>query len=105
MLEDLTKSMFAENVDSMFHLRHGTDQPLALELVELREGAPQSDYERFSLFFKGPRAVLLPQRSYELEHPNLGTFLLFLVPIRQDENGTYYESVFYRSTRQKASNE
>jgi hypothetical protein len=102
MLENLTKSMLAENVNSTFTLRHGTGQPLALELVELREAAPQSDYERFSLFFKGPRAVLLPQRSYEIEHPNLGTFLLFLVPIKQDENGTYYESVFYRSTGQKA---
>jgi hypothetical protein len=102
MLENLTKSMFAENLNSTFNLRRGTDQPLVLELVELREGAPQSDYERFSLFFKGPRSVLLPQRSYELEHPNLGTFTLFLVPIKQDENGTYYESVFYRSTRQKA---
>jgi len=104
MLENLTKSMFAENVHSMFNVRHGAGQPqpLALELVELREGTPQSDYERFSLFFRGPRSVLLPQSSYELEHPNLGTFLLFLVPIRQDENGTYYESVFYRSTRQKA---
>ncbi len=56
MLENLTKSMFAENVHSMFNLRHGTDQPLALELVELREAAPQSDYERFSsrtLWFPG----------------------------------------------------
>ena len=102
MLENLTKSMFAENVNSTFNLRHETGQPLALELVELREGAPQSDYERVSLFFKGPRAVVLPQRSYELEHPNLGTFVLFLVPIKQDENGTYYESVFNRLTRQKA---
>src|ERR1700756_1778383 len=54
MLEDLTKSMFAENVNSTFNLRHGAGQPLALELVELREAAPQSDYERFSLFFRGP---------------------------------------------------
>ena len=102
MLENLTKSIFAENVNSSFNMRHETGQPLALELVELREGAPQSDYERFSLFFKGPRAVVLPQRSYELEHPKLGTFILFLVPIKQDENGTYYESVFNRLTRQKA---
>ena len=40
MLENLTKSMFAENVHSMFNVRQGTGQPVALELVELREGAP-----------------------------------------------------------------
>ncbi len=53
MLENLTKSIFAENVNSSFNMRHETGQPLALELVELREGAPQSDYERFFFIFQG----------------------------------------------------
>lgn len=102
MLEDVTKSMFAENLNSRFTLRQETGQSVPLELVEFREGAPHPKYEQFSLSFRGPRAVLLPQRSYELEHPKLGTFLLFLVPIKQDENGTYYESVFSRLAPQKA---
>ena len=102
MLEDVTKAMFAENVNSTFNLRQETGQPVALELVELCEGAPHPKYEQFSLFFRGPRAVLLPQRTYEVDHAKLGQFLLFLVPIKQDENGIYYESVFSRSIPQKA---
>jgi|SRR5580700_10970352 hypothetical protein len=101
MLEDLTKSMFAENVNSTFNLRQEVGEPLVLELVEIREGAPHPQYEQFSLFFRGPRAVLLPQRTYEFEHAKLGTFLLFLVPVKQDENGVYYEAAFSRVAPQK----
>jgi len=73
-----------------------------LELVEFREGAPHPHYEQFSLFFRGPGDVLLPQRTYEFEHAKLGTFVLFLVPIKQDENGVYYEAAFSRLAAQKA---
>lgn len=101
MLENLTKSMFTENVNSTFYVRHGASQPLELALIECREGVAGPDYEHFSLLFKGPRAVLLSQRTYELEHPILGAFPLFLVPIKQDDSGTYYESVFNRMIRRK----
>ncbi len=100
MLETITKSMFAENVNSTFHLQNETGQPLELVLIECREGVATSKYEQFSLMFKGPNTAL-PQRTYELAHPVLGTFALFLVPVRQDINGTYYESVFNRLIRQK----
>jgi hypothetical protein len=101
MLESPTKAMFAENVNSTFHLLHGDGQPLTLELIECREGIVSPDSELFSLLFRGPKAAL-PQRTYEVEHPALGRFPLFLVPIKQDDNGTYYESVFNRLVRQKA---
>ncbi len=103
MLEDVTKAMFAENVNSTFNLRQETGPPVPLELVELQEGAPHPKYEHFSLLFRGPRAVLLPQRTYEVDHMKLGTFLLFVVPIKQDENGIYYGSAFSRSAPQKAA--
>ena len=103
MLEDVTKAMFAENVNSTFNLRPETGPPVPLELIELQAGTPHPKYEQFSLLFRGPRAVPLPQRTYEVEHAKLGTFLLFVVPIKQDENGIYYESVFSRSASQKAA--
>ena len=52
--------------------------------------------------FKGPKTIVLSQRTYELEHPVLGKFPLFLVPVKQDTDGTYYESVFNRLIPQKA---
>ena len=101
MLETLTSSMFAANVNSTFQVRHQAGEPVALELVEYREGVSQPGYEHFSLLFKGPRTVVLPQQTYQMEHPVLGTFALFLVPVRQDENATYYESVFNRLLQQR----
>jgi len=102
MLENLTKAMFAASVNSTFQLRTGAGQALTLELTECQDGVIRSDYENFALLFKGPRDVVLPQSIYELEHPALGTLALFLVPIKQDDKGTYYESVFNRLIRQKA---
>jgi hypothetical protein len=49
----------------------------------------------------GPRGLprltstpLLPQRIYRLEHAELDTLELYLVPIAQDASGTRYEPVF-----------
>ncbi len=43
--------------------------------------------ERFSLFFDGPGDLQLPQRTYELEHEQLGSLDIFLVTIARDERG------------------
>jgi hypothetical protein len=100
MLEDVTKAMFAENVNTTFNLRQETGPAIPLELIELREGAPHPKFEQFSLLFRGPREASLPQRTYTVDHATLGMFLLFVVPIRQDDNGIYYEAVFSRSAPQ-----
>jgi len=102
MLETLTSSMFAASVNSTFQVRHEAGELVALELVEYREGVSQPGYEHFSLLFKGPRTVVLPQQTYQVEHPVLGTFALFLVPVREDENATYYESLFNRLQQRRA---
>src|SRR5713226_6985949 len=47
---------------------------------------PQTGRECFSLLFRGG-SVALPQHSYKIEHPSLGTFQLFLVPGGPDDNG------------------
>src|SRR5260370_41116446 len=47
---------------------------------------PQTGRECFSLLFRGG-SVALPQHTYKLEHPSLGTFPLFLVPGKPDDNG------------------
>ncbi len=37
---------------------------------------------------------LLPQLTYDVQHPQLGKFPLFLVPIRKKREGLQYEAVF-----------
>jgi hypothetical protein len=37
---------------------------------------------------------LAVQQIYQVEHPTLGSFELFLVPVGPDEQGMCYEAVF-----------
>jgi hypothetical protein len=54
--------------------------------------------ERFSLIFRGPKDKPLKQDSYTMKHHNLGTLLIFLVPMGSDKKGTglRYEAVVSR---------
>lgn len=48
----------------------------------------------FSLFFVGPASLPLGQGTYFLNHPALGTFPLFIVPIAGDAEQRQYQAVF-----------
>jgi ribosomal protein S18 acetylase RimI-like enzyme len=69
---------------------------LDLELVEVSPLRVTPQQEIFALVLRGPVDRLLPQQIYALEHATLGACDLFLVPIRQDPAGIYYEAVFNR---------
>ena len=94
----LTVSDFRLHMGSGFRLY--ADDVLEVELVEVddvggRSGvAPEGPRAPFSVVFLGPRDPVLPQRIYRLEHDELGTLDLFLVPIGRDDAGVRYEAVF-----------
>ena len=48
----------------------------------------------FSLIFHGPSGPALPQDTYRVEHPQLGAFPLFLVPIGPDRDDARYQAIF-----------
>jgi len=87
-------STFAEHVNSAFRLLH---QPATteLELVDVSDGSTDG-HVNFTLLFRGPGEPLLPQQIYPVEHDRLGRFDLFIVPVRRDARGLYYEAVFNR---------
>jgi hypothetical protein len=98
MPEKLTQEVFARQLHSKFRVRAETPRPVELELVEVKgwysQTMEQGGMERFSLFFTGPADILLPQQSYPLEHEQLGTLDIFLVPVARTEEGLRYEAVF-----------
>lgn len=98
MDELLTEANFANHLNSIFRVRVNSPQPVELKLVEVKgyaNGAnEQSGMERFSLFFNGPGDLHLSQRTYELEHKQLGSLDIFLVTVAKDERGFLYEAVF-----------
>jgi hypothetical protein len=93
-----TEEEFRRHLGTKFGVRVQAPRPVELELDEVkgyRAGANEaSSMERFSLFFYGPGDLMLPQGTFELEHPAMGELLLFMVPVGQDARGFRYEVVF-----------
>jgi hypothetical protein len=85
---------FEPLLHSCFRITTG-ELSLDLELVEVT-GRKSATSQRapFALLFKGARNRLLPQQMYRIEHEKLGPMELFIVPVREDEHGYYYEAVF-----------
>jgi hypothetical protein len=92
VLETFTADTFRPHLDDRFELILDDDHRFGLELVEVNEtdvlGAKRR--AQFSIVFSGPADPILPQRVYHLEHPEIGSFYIFLVPIAAGS----YEAVF-----------
>jgi hypothetical protein len=71
----------------------GIAEPIPLELAAVTAfgGRPRG---AFSLVFRGPAGLYLPQRIYHLEHDALGPLDIFLVPIQPTPDGSFFEAVF-----------
>ncbi len=101
MLESFTVGTFSGHLGSNFRIYPDTLEPLEVELIsaiELGGGTgdeePTGRRQPFSIVFRGPKDILLPQRIYRIEHDRIGGFELFLVPIGPDEQGLLYEAIF-----------
>lgn len=97
MLESLTRESFLDHVGTTFQVRAG-ERTLDFKLVEVKALATAQGEERrrqpFSLFFLGPRDVLVHQQTVSFEHAALGRLGIFLVPVGREAEGYRYEAVF-----------
>jgi hypothetical protein len=100
MLENFTVDTFAPLVGDAFVAHVDATNVLELELAAaVPMGRPDSTTaihvrRPFSLTFRGPRTPVMVQRIYPMDHPTLGSFEVFLVPVGSDEHGMLYELVF-----------
>lgn len=98
MLESFTVHTFSGRVGDVFRIRPDDHDPLAVELAtatDLSERPGEEPRGRpFSIVFRGPKDVLLPQRTYRMEHAEMGAFEIFLVPVGPDDKGHRYEAIF-----------
>jgi hypothetical protein len=69
---------------------------LTLTLDQVRVWPAPADAPRppFALELLGPHAPVLPQGIHRLEHAELGTLEIFLVPVQPDAAGARYDAVF-----------
>jgi hypothetical protein len=96
MPEELTQTTFAPHVGSLFRVLVG-DGAVELTLADVSEVRSSPRAESFSLEFHGPAAAALPQAEYRIEHPVIGEFSLFIVPVGQERDVLQYEAIFNRS--------
>jgi hypothetical protein len=81
-MPELALASFAGRVGELFRV---TTPAVELTLSEVESlgdlAAPGSVRAPFSIVFTGPEGSNLPQQIYRLEHEQLGSLELFLVPI------------------------
>jgi hypothetical protein len=96
MLENLHLESFSQHLNSKFSVKRESAAAVELELVDAQGIESNPAYEQFSLFFRGPLDSFLEQATYSFEHDGLGSFEMFIVPIRRNQDGFQYQSVIYR---------
>ena len=108
-------SMFAPLVGDAFQIQPDEGETITVELVEAvgraggtgRGGSPP-DTGNFAIVFQDPQATVdryLPQAVYRLEHHELGSLDVFIVPIGPgaDGQGMRYEAVFASADSENGS--
>lgn len=101
MLEELTKLTFEPHLQESFRICPSDGKPIEAKLIELKTiGTEMEDTGNlrqrtpFSVLFCGPETPILPQNIYRIEHDQLDTMELFLVPVGPGKAGMLYEAVF-----------
>ena len=92
---DLSHDILSSQLNTTFNVK-GDNGDLPLELTEVSARKLGERNEQFSIIFRGPSDQSLGQGTRRMEHKRFGEFELFIVPIRQDGDGLYYEAVFNR---------
>jgi hypothetical protein len=102
MLDTFTITTFAGQEGTTFRLSLASGEALDVTLLQVTslsaKGPSGEELPRkripFSLLFRVPAPDRFEQKTYKMEHPVIGTFDLFLVPIGRDPEGFRCEAIF-----------
>lgn len=102
-LYNITRAMFTDNLKTRFTLSLNGVMLTDVTLIEVNDlnppfvkGDGTTPRECFSVVFEGPRSLALRQNTYTLEHRELGTFQLLLVPGDPGRGRLHYGAVINR---------
>jgi len=69
--------------------------PMVVQLFEARSRpAPDDGRDPFTLTFRGPPPLRLPQGIYKMSNAQMGEMEIFLVQIAADQDSSTFEAVF-----------
>ena len=72
------------------------EAPVPLQLVQFESKINTPRQECFTLLFRGPVDAPSVQLLCKLTHVDLGIQEIFLVPVKKNADGLFYEAVFNR---------
>ena len=96
MEASLTHEEFSKHANTKFQAQVDENTQAELDLIAISELKLYPRQEEFTLEFRGPLDMFLGQGIRNFSHEQMGQFELFIVPIKQDEQGFYYEAIFNR---------
>lgn len=96
MLATLPKASFAESLNTRFRAVLQDSSVIEMELIEVMDRRSTPKQEQFSILFRAQQEAPLEQGLYQLEHDQLGSGEIFLVPVSRDDKGVCYQAVFNR---------
>jgi hypothetical protein len=98
VLEKLTIEDFRNRVGQAFPATTSSPEGRALTLtltsVDALPGPPDRGRTPFSLEFRDAAPDHVPQQIVAVEHPEMGAFELFVVPLGPSPEGMRYEAIF-----------
>ena len=100
MEPSLTHEEFTRAANTKFQVEFDENTHVDLELITVSDVRLYPQQEEFAIEFRGPLEIFLAQGPHNFSHEQMGRFELFIVPIRQDEQGFYYEAIFNRLRNQ-----
>jgi hypothetical protein len=97
----LKYSDFEPLLNQTFQIEYGNGETLPVTLAEVAPGKNPSStdengepYYPFSLIFQSGITDYLPQAAYRIEHDQLGSHDIFIVPLGPNAQGMRYQAVF-----------
>jgi len=94
---NISKERFQAALNSEFAMQvENADAPIALQLVKFESKISTPTQECFSMLFRAPADAPEVQMTYTLDHADLGAQEIFLVPVKKNADGLFYEAVFNR---------
>lgn len=96
MLARLKSSNFLPYIGQKFDLCIDKAEFLEVELIEVSDYPHQNlnTGRPFSLIFRLPKGLFVPQETYTFKQNQIGKLDLFIVPIGSDDKGQLYQVVF-----------
>src|SRR5689334_8991865 len=94
MEASLTHEEFSKHANTKFKAQVDENTHVELELVAVSDIKLYPQQEEFSIELRGPSDMFLDQGVHHISHDQIGEFELFIVPIKQDAQGFYYEAIF-----------